>query len=77
MPEMPCARISGIWNSLSKCSSAVIQQNMRVRRQSASGIAAVATTRSWTSGTSSSSSTRSPWMLMILDSTVTMPYLAW
>ena len=37
---MPCARISGIWNSLSKCSSAVIQQNTRVRRQSAGGIAA-------------------------------------
>ena len=34
---MPCARISGIWNSLSKCSSAVIQQNTRVRRQSAGG----------------------------------------
>ncbi len=33
-----------------------------------SGMAAVATTRSWTSGTSSSSSMRSPWILMIFDS---------
>ena len=74
---MPCAMIRGIWNSLSKCSSAVIQQKVRVRRQSASGVAAVAMTRSWTSGTSSSSSMRSPWMLMIFDSTVTMPYFAW
>jgi len=41
------------------------------------GVAAVAMTRSWTSGTSSSSSMRSPWMLMIFDSTVTMPCLAW
>jgi len=41
---MPCAMISGIWKSLSKCSSAVIQQKTRVRRQSASGMAAVATT---------------------------------
>ena len=41
MPEMPCARISGIWNSLSKCSSAVIQQKLRVLRHSANGVEAV------------------------------------
>src|SRR5260370_29868583 len=39
MPEMPCARMSGSWNSLSKCRSAVIQQKIRVRRQSAGGVA--------------------------------------